>query len=126
MSLDRKDRKVIARISWLSAEEGGRRHPPKGPSYSTVARFENDDGNWPNEAWSIVAEFEQPVDSSSVIAEIRFLAPKGPSHLLDPGRKFELFEGRSLVARGEVLKEVPTTPAKRGRPHATVTVSEPR
>jgi hypothetical protein len=98
--------KTIARIHWLPAAEGGRKHPPRGARYSTAARFEKEAEKWPQEAWSIVAEFTKELDDSSCVeAEIRFLTPEAPAHLLEPGNRFELYEGRRLVARGEVLTE---------------------
>jgi hypothetical protein len=89
---------------------GGRRRGPSTarPSlrYSTVAKFESEVEKWPKEAWSIVAEFKKISDDlSSVIAEVRCLAPDAPSHLLQPGSKFELYEGSRLVAHGEVLSD---------------------
>jgi len=39
-----------------------------------------------------------------MIAEVRFLVDEAPQHLLVPGAKFELYEGKNIVARGEVLK----------------------
>jgi len=99
-------RKVMAKICWVSAAEGGREPPPIGSRYSTVARFEQEAEKWPKEAWSIVAEFTKKADALlNVEAELRFLAPDAPSHLLQPGNKFELFEGSRLVARGEILRD---------------------
>jgi len=97
-------RRTIAKINWLSVTEGGRQHPPSGPRYSTLARFEKESTKWPEIAWSIVADFKNESDSSSIEVEISFLSPDAPLHLLEPGNKFELYEGRRLVARGEVLK----------------------
>jgi hypothetical protein len=100
------NRKVMAKICWVPAIEGGREHPPRGPRYSTVARFEKEAEKWPKEAWSIVAEFAEKTDDLfCVVAELRFLSPYAPSHLLDSGSKFELYEGHRLVARGEVLRD---------------------
>jgi hypothetical protein len=100
------NRKIMARINRVSADEGGRKHPPLGPRYSTAARFEKAASQWPQEAWSVVAEFTKASDDSSCVeAELRLLAPDAPAHLLDPGSKFELYEGRRLVARGEVLRD---------------------
>ncbi len=99
-------RRAMARIRWVSPAAGGRTHPPAGPRYSTVAKFEKEAEKWPKEAWSIVAEFKKISDDlSSVIAEVRCLAPDAPSHLLQPGSKFELYEGSRLVAHGEVLSD---------------------
>lgn len=98
--------KAIARIHWIPEVEGGRKYPPFGPRYSTVARFEKQAEKWPQEAWSIVAEFTSKIDASSCVeAKISFLTQDAPAHLLERGNNFELYEGRRLVARGEVLKE---------------------
>ncbi len=99
MSLERK-----ARLRWLAAEAGGRPSPPPGPTYSTVARFETLADRWPHEAWSIVLKIGEPADASGdMVAGIRMLAADAPEGLLARGRRFDLFEGRRLVAHGEVL-----------------------
>ena len=61
---------------------------------------------WPSEAWSIVLNITDPADDEGVmIAGIRMLAESNaPSHLLVAGNSFELYEGRRLVAVGEVLQ----------------------
>lgn len=101
---------VKARIHWLSSDAGGRAAPPTGPRYSTVARFEADTSDWSDIAWSIVAEFDvPPTASQETIARIWLLAhdrPGAPEHFLRPGSRFELFEGRKLVATGEVIDEL--------------------
>lgn len=118
-------RKVMAKICWVPAKDGGREHPPLGPRYSTVARFEKEAEKWPKEAWSIVAEFAEKTDDSSyVVAELRFLSPYAPSHLLDSGSKFELYEGHRLVAHGEVLKDYFDPAAKMARTQTTFEVQE--
>jgi len=97
---------VKARIKWLSPEDGGRRQAPSGPTYSTVAKFEDLQDKWPEEAWSIVAEFLDAGDEPlSVFANVRLLAPDGPSSLLRPGSRLELFEGRQKVADVTVLSD---------------------
>jgi hypothetical protein len=56
-------------------------------------------------AWSLVLEFNSPPDEAlCMITDVGFLSPDGPMRLLHVGRVFELFEGRRLVARGEVLE----------------------
>jgi hypothetical protein len=93
-----------ARVCWLRAEEGGRNSPPPGPKYSTVARFGETDTEWLKEAWSLVLEFNlAPDESLCHIVDVRLLSSEGPSDLLREGCVFELYEGRKLVARGEVL-----------------------
>jgi hypothetical protein len=93
-----------SRICWVKKEAGGRESPPPGPRYSTVARFEEEKDKWPDEAWSLVLEFSGPLDETlCVIADVSLLNPDGPTRLLHSGSVFELYEGRRLVARGEVL-----------------------
>ena len=115
---------VKARIRWIPAAAGGRPSPPTGPRYSTVARFEADAASWPERAWSIVAEFHGPPDETlCTIANVQFLIPEAPTHLLRPGGQFELYEGRRLVARGEVLALEPACdrPSTRQSPTAEPT-----
>jgi|688.fasta_scaffold454636_3 hypothetical protein len=88
-----------ARICWISAAAGGRKQPPTGPRYLTVARF-NDDAD----DWSVVVEFEQqPNAPGCVEGRIRFLTPDAPIHLLQPGQRCELVEGKRVIATVEIL-----------------------
>ena len=92
-----------ARIRWLSAATGGRQTFPAGPKYSTVARFPSQ-SDWEREAWSIVADFDGPVnEGGEVTADIRFLSASAPHDLLCRGGTFELYEGAKKVAEGVVL-----------------------
>ena len=88
-----------ARIHWLSSDEGGRAQPPTGEQYITVARFDDPAGDWSTDAWSVVLSFA----GSSEEAEVRFLAPEAPPHLLRAGVRFELYEGRKKVAEVNVI-----------------------
>lgn len=95
---------VKSRVCWITKEAGGRESPPPGPRYSTAARFEEEKEKWPQEAWSLVLEFNiSPDESRCIIADVHFLNPEGPTRLLHSGSVFDLFEGDRLVARGEVL-----------------------
>jgi hypothetical protein len=95
---------VPVELQWLTHEEGGRKTPPLGPTYMTVAKLEALAERWPDEAWSIVAEWSgHPSDGLRTRACLRFLVEGGPEHLLVPGSTFELYEGRRMVARGRVL-----------------------
>lgn len=94
---------VIAKLRFLSREEGGRR-TPAGPRYATVARFPDAD----NECWSIVATIRDVPDAEGrVSAEIELLMPEAPSNLLHPGASFVLLEGAREVATGEVVTAGP-------------------
>lgn len=97
-------RRVKAKISWVSREKGGRNSPPPGPRFVTVCRFEEDKDSYPKEAWSLVLEFSNLLGGSlDVTADVSFLVDDAPHQLLHSGSKFELFEGRQLIAKGEVI-----------------------
>jgi hypothetical protein len=88
-----------ARIRWLSPEEGGRREPPSGDQYITVARFADPAGDWSSDAWSVVLRF----DDSAEEACVSFLVNDAPAHLLQSGTMFELYEGSRKVADVRVV-----------------------
>lgn len=95
---------VKARLTWLTAGQGGRPAPPPGPRYSTVARFAAQGADWSKDAWSLVVDFTASPDADlSHSVQVKFLVPSGPDHLLATGSKFELMEGSRVVARGEIL-----------------------
>jgi hypothetical protein len=98
---------ATAQIRWLRAEEGGRLHPPPGPQYSTVARFEDQtQEQWEKEAWSLVVELQgSPDESGHQVAAIRFLSENGPMKCLQRSSKFSLYEGERKVAEGAVVGE---------------------
>jgi hypothetical protein len=95
-----------ARIRWIPFDLGGRKRPPTVPRYSTVIHFEGDT-DWPQDAWSIVADFDEtPNESLETIANVWFLAYENaatPNHFLEPGNRFELVEGGKVVATGEII-----------------------
>ena len=107
-----------ARITWLSAAEGGRQHPLRSPRYSTPARFLRHADRWPNEAWSLVVQgLTDPEDVMAEEARVQFMCPKlAPSELLLPGSEFERFEGPRLVARGIVIDEAEAVESARPPP----------
>ena len=95
---------VRAKISWIPANTAGRRALPAGLRYSTAGRFDEDAAHWPNSAWSIVVEFDEPLGQShEIVASIHFLVSNAPDSLLHPGSRFELYEGSRVVAYGEVM-----------------------
>lgn len=97
---------VKARVCWISQQEGGRKVPPIGCKYSTVAYFDDNKEKWPKGAWSIVLENISGGDElNCVIADLRFLVESGPVEFLHPGSIFHLYEGRRKVASGEVIQK---------------------
>jgi hypothetical protein len=96
---------VNAMIRWIPEDRGGRKAPPSGPVYTTVVRFEDDRDRWPNEAWSLAVELVRPYGrgADAVWARVRFVVDEAPRELLCTGARFELCEGRRVVAKGVVL-----------------------
>lgn len=94
---------IKAKIYWLKPKEGGKEKIQHGSKYSTVAKFKDIEEKWPNEAWSIVAEINEPPTDYVSICNFSFLVEWAPSELLYSGSKFELYEGNRLVAKGEIL-----------------------
>lgn len=98
------NRQVNARIHWLSSQNGGRKEPPRGTTYSTVARFEARLDEWPNVAWSLVIEIDAFVRLDHTYThKIWTLSPDAPADLLRGGDKFDLMEGNKVVAHGEII-----------------------
>jgi hypothetical protein len=96
---------VRAKLRWIPAAAGGRKTPAKSP-YSTVARFDESNADWPEVAWSIVAEFaEEDLGKSEMLATVRFLVAEASQELLHLGSQFQLFEGTRMMASGEVIGE---------------------
>jgi len=96
---------VLAKVHWVAPEEGGRTSLPTGKKYATTSRFTEDTGAWWQEAWSIVLEFDEPpaAQGTPSMARARFLAEKAPVDRLQPGRAFELYEGKKKVALVEIV-----------------------
>lgn len=93
------------RIRWDLEMKPVHTIPRPGTEYSTVARFESLASKWPEEAWSVVVAVSETADAEgAMIAHVWLLAgDDAPSHLLDVGSRFELFEGRVRVAWCESL-----------------------
>lgn len=94
-----------AMISWVPASKGGRQVPPAGPSYTTLVRFD-DDKTWPNSSWSLVVDFITSFQNGQyTVAKVHFLVEDAPHELLKEGGRFQLYEGRRMVATGLVRED---------------------
>src|ERR1700722_8609932 len=99
MSVAESNKPVTARLRWLRPEQGGRTAPPSGPTYSTVARFDETEEQWRKNAWSAVVEFHTPPDPTwTHFVTARFPSDAAPADLLANDRVFALYEGRRKVA----------------------------
>jgi hypothetical protein len=106
-------REVRAIIRWVPALRGGRKAPPSpAVGYTTVVRLESD-LNWPAEAWSLRITAAAELNGPEVLdARVHFLADAAPHELLKEGERFELLEGRKIVAKGVVLPDTLCVPER--------------
>jgi hypothetical protein len=94
------DKQATVMLSWVPPGKGGRKVFPPGPTYSSVVRFD-EDKDWPTKPWSLCVEFIRSYASGKyVYARVKFLLPDAPHELLHEGSRFQLYEGRKLVATG--------------------------
>lgn len=94
--------KFTAKISWLSALEGGRTNdiPFNTGKYAPLIRVKGSSGNW-----SLVVNNYERVDHITTIAMIYYLVPESAPNNLAVGLKFDLYEGNKRVAFGEIIDE---------------------
>jgi len=117
-------------IDWIPNDQGGRREPPSGigePPYSPIVRFP--DGSWPPEvAWSLavrkVQESGGPRGGVRWVADVDFRVHEGPSGDLREGREFELYEGKTCVARGKFVGDAWLLPSPESEISSVWTPSE--
>lgn len=111
----------LARITWLTPEEGGRHLPPSGLHYVAPVRLEDQTAEPAGADWSLVVDrIAQPSESIDWIAEVRYLVDEAPRKLLRPGARFTLYEGKKCVARGVILSSVPEAVPQSGGVRPTV------
>jgi len=94
-----------SKVTWVLAEDGGRRALPTERRYVTVARFPEDGDRWNEEAWSVVLEASPPPSEQGnpTVVDARFLANDAPQDRIRPGRSFDLYEGARRVATVDVV-----------------------
>lgn len=92
--------KFTAKISWLTAFEGGRTNviPFNTNEYAPLIRIEGSDGYW-----SLVVNNYERVDNVTTIATIYYLFPEKAPNNLVTGITFDLYEGNRKVAFGEIV-----------------------
>lgn len=98
-------KRMMARVTWVEAKDGGRIGLPTGRTYSTVSKFQEEAGDGSGEAWSVILEFPTApaTQGNPSTGIVHFLADEAPQDRLVPGRTFELYEGKRRVATVELL-----------------------
>lgn len=93
-----------AHVVWVPFEKGGRqKHLPSNTRYCPIIVFpeaKTDD------AWSAEILTNSINDNNESIIDISFLFSDAPFELLKPGAKFELYEGKKMVASGVLVKKI--------------------
>ena len=93
---------VEAEIRWLGLAEGGRKSLPTVREYRSIVRFE-DDPNAVLGTWDVRVEFlDEPTLELPNPSRLGFVSADAPRQLLHSGSRFELTEGRKVVAHGVV------------------------
>jgi hypothetical protein len=95
---------VKTKINWINKNNEQIKKLLSSKKYSTVAKFEDIKNDWPKFAWSIILDSLEIIEEPNItIGNLKFLSPEGPSQLLYNGSKFELYEGITIVAQGEII-----------------------
>ena len=90
------NRTVRVLLRWLVSEPASQ--SPRGPRFSTPARFDHQGENWTRDAWSlIITTAGTPDAKGQQFATARFLVPDAPHEWLSVGKRFTLFEGKPIA-----------------------------
>ena len=93
-------RRAVARIHWLSEQEGGRRTAVSSQRYMGPAEI---DGPGTSAGlWTLVVERASTEPEADETVEVHFLMDDAPHDRLRAGAGFRLMEGARTVARGVV------------------------
>jgi hypothetical protein len=96
-----------AMLKWMPKEMGGREKPPPCSveyPFDPLIRFPDSGEPWPPEqVWTVIIRKVTVFESLEWLVEISYLVAEAPHHLLQQGAKFELYEGKTCVARGEIV-----------------------
>ncbi|MBI3743143.1 MAG: hypothetical protein HY261_02505 [Chloroflexi bacterium] len=94
-------RYALARLQWLPTEQGGIGQPIAG-FLLKPAQFHDDD---PESWWTLAVALEGTVYAGdTVLGAIAPIVEERAVDLLQPGRMFELKEGPTTIAIGEVVE----------------------
>lgn len=101
MTLDKMNPGIEAELTFLTADEGGRRSPVRS-GYRVVHDFY---GMQPfTDAVHVYPGREEVHPGETAIAELTLFAPESHRGRLSPGMLFVVREGARVVARGRILR----------------------
>ena len=101
------DKIARTKITWLTEQEGGRKSMiPLGVRYCPILIMDELELSIEHEVdvrWSADMHNSEVLTSHQSLANLSYLVPEAPYHLLLPGNSFKLYEGDKLVAHGVIL-----------------------
>ena len=95
--------KCVAKIWWIKQEDGGRRNIPFTNMYAPQIILDKEERDNVIGWSAFVINKKENKEDRSTIADVILFSEKCPYELND-GVKFKLYEGKRIVATGEVLK----------------------
>lgn len=95
----------LAIVTWLATGPSGALHLPDSLQVIGIGRFADDGPEWPDGSWRVVCRFDTPPSEhgSPIQARVHFLMDQAPHERIAPGVRFDVCEGRQVVAAVEVL-----------------------
>lgn len=88
-----------AELTFLTTEEGGRRHPVES---GYRGQFHYDGRDWDAQHSYPGREAVRPGETVTVL--LTFFNPEAHRGRIYPGKEFEIREGRTVVARGRITR----------------------
>jgi hypothetical protein len=98
------DHVFIAKIKWLTEEQGGRKQgiPMKNEKYCPLVAVDGK-REFLGGAFGLLCYSYEKIGENTTLAQIRFLNTEAAPDVLYIGANIDLYEGNKLVARGSVL-----------------------
>ena len=96
-------------VHWVPVVDGGRTRLPSSQRLVHPAHFLEDGPTWPTrESWSVALRFDRPPieEPTPTSAEVSFWMENAPHDRLQPGRRFDLYEGLGKIAVVEIVEPI--------------------
>lgn len=94
---------VKVNIEWLTKKEHLEQIPEDGIRFCTQIKFDEEGEKIPQ--WTAEIIITKCIGQYLYSGNLRYLFEQAPKYLLKSGKKFTIFDGPFLVAKGEVLTD---------------------
>lgn len=98
------NKRFEAKISWLLETQGGRKEIPCGDKYAPIIKITNDQFE-SDDYWSVFVMNKALLNKNETLSDMQYLSGLAPDNLAS-GTEFMLYEGKKLVAKGIILREL--------------------